>query len=197
MKNISNHRKGASFENKFAQFLRDEHGYKCRVKAFMEQKHNTRNVEVDIVGHKTEKSFQTIDFFMRYFAICCVVFLAIPFILHYGFDYAWTSDFDLIMYIALACEFIALILFVLIHFKIVGQEYVWVECKDQQKPATHKQAQKAVNEYNNYNGKYKFKKIIFVSNNGFVDNALKYLEDNNVECYFSDNNKFKSTTYFE
>ena len=134
---------------------------------------------------------------MKYLFFVCLVLLLTPIILHYGFNFSWSSDFDTLLKMGIGFEVIAIILLLLIQFDVVGQEYVWVECKDLQKSANHKHAQKFINEYTNYNGPFKFKRKIFVSRSGFVDNALKYLEDNNVECYVLDNKKFKRTTYFQ
>ncbi|HVT86798.1 MAG TPA: hypothetical protein VHD35_16450 [Chitinophagaceae bacterium] len=109
------------------------------------------------------------------------------------------SNYDWLIILGLAIGIISVFLAYLSRSR--HKENVWVECKNRKTKSTFEDVKKSIDEYNDYKAsgdtEYKYIAHYFVSASGFVENALKLANDNNVICYEYKNQTFEKVQYWK
>ncbi len=184
-----NYKKGADFEMEFADFMKNSLNYNSvKVRKHMPGK-NTKGAEADIIGiihdHRGEK-FRKLSLVTILFSIVgtfATVFGA--FKLEMAAFFIVTS-FGAILYAALGRRF--------------SDKYTWVECKNLKSKVDYEKVSallRKVKENNDSKNKLHYiDNIIYVSANGFVDNAEVFARDNNIKCYMKKGNEFIESEYW-
>ncbi len=194
MEKESTCKKGKDFEDKFAEFMKMKLWYKkSRTRVQLPLKINDRGTNVDIIGKKNDIRSVALDYIIT--ALIAFIIGVVAFAL-YTEDPSLFFNFDIPTIVL-----VGLLLF--LKKKLTGSEYtyVWVECKDLKGKANINMITKLKSEIEGYdkleNKEYNFDKTIFVSKNGFVDNALKLAINSNIECYYynDDKEKFEKLVY--
>jgi len=189
-------KKGIELEEKFAQYMKEELEYKkTRTRAHLPGKDNVKGYEADILAEKEDK--------MRDLLINIGEFLGIIGIIAFIIGLLELLDQqtnDFLFNWGMVFFIIAIFIGIMTHF-IWHKEYAWVECKNLKSKANINQIStlhRNLEDYNNVeNNEYKITQLIFVSTNGFIENAIKYAENKNIECYETDKKeRFIESTYW-
>ncbi len=190
-------KKGADFEILFAEFMKSDlkwEGYAIRTQ--QKQKSNNSGVQVDIIAKRTDdrgKKFYKVCLAYLIFGIAMIVIATIL----YAADFYELCQYPAIIGMVFAIgSAVALWL-----SKKFNQENAWVECKRRKDKATIEQVHKLLYEFNDYiatgDKEYKYVEKYFVSEIGFVDNALKLALDNKIVCYEYKDGKFIKKDYWK
>lgn len=189
--------KGEELQVEFGEFLKKELGYnKYRSGCLVHGNLNPKGTEADVVAEKLDA--RGISFYKM-----AKIFYLITFILIGLSIYLFIInllDGALIFLFCGAAYFFFTMLFINWSRKH-NSEHCWAECKNQQSKINIEQIGKLLREYNDYqksgDNVYKFNKIYFASATEYMDNALKYANANNVDCYLRiKKNKFKKAEYW-
>lgn len=185
--------KGLELEKEFCEYLKTDLGWeKARIRSQMASKYNMRGTNVDVIAERIDERGNKLKklgaFYIVFFLI--LVFVAIM------TDDNETQNWLLIM--AVIFELVGAFAF---YYSVsLNKENAWVECKNLKTKVSISQVQKAIDEFNHYkqsnNKEYKFTEMHFVSSIGFIENALKLAEDNNVICFTKENGVFKKIDYW-
>lgn len=182
--------KGLNLEKEFCEFLKTDLGWTdARIRAQMSAANNMRGTQVDVLAERLNEKGQ----FAKKLAYIYIPIFLFTFIL------GITINSDALMIMGLLFELaggIALILSITLN-----KEHAWIECKNRKTKTDIRQMQLTISQVDEYkksgNKKYKFTEIYFVSSSGFVENALKLAEENNVKCYYKKDGNFFQAKFWE
>jgi hypothetical protein len=181
--------KGIAFEQKFSIYMISELKYdSIKRRKSMTGNENVKGSQADIIGVKYDprgkvyKKFAVIIGIIGVLIAILVIAQKLP-------------DECLFFYILAV---IGTVIYGLLGKKF-DDKYTWVECKNRTKIIDLRMVRDFYNEVQDYNSskdkKYAISKLIFVSASGFVDNALQFAVQKDIECYKLEGNKFKKIEY--
>lgn len=176
-KSITAYYKGISFENEFAEHMKKDLNYDAaNIRVSMSGKDNVKGVQADIIGVEKDDRMNRLRKAALY-----VLFVSILGTLFCILD---IFVFDLIYFFAplgLWC-----VIFPIIG-RTMGDKYTWVECKNYSGKVSIKLVRNFYEEVKDHNAsesrKFTVDKMIFVSANGYVENALRFAKHKGIECY--------------
>lgn len=187
----TNFEKGLELENKFAEYMIAELGYdEIKERIMIKGIDNSKGVEIDIVGMQYDERSER-------FRRLAFVTLAIA-LLGMGASFLEIEPFNSDM-----IGFFVLIEFIAVGYAIIGRmlntKYTGVECKNHKTKVNIKLVREFYHQILDNNQskdkKYKLSNMIFVSKNGFVNNALEYASNKGILCYQQVENGFKKVKY--
>ncbi len=191
-----NYKKGLKLEQEFAEFLTTEMNYgKVKIRSQIKAAENSRGSNIDIIGERPNKKGERMKRLANSYLIIFFAMFGGGLIIGYSNNWGvgiWT----LLITVSIIFEAGALIaLFISKSNDIVN---AWVECKNLKGKANINQVRKMIDEMSEYKAsgdkRYKFYDFIFVSANGFIDNAIQLAERNNIQCYVKHEESFKQVT---
>ena len=188
-------KKGKELEEKFAQYMKDELGYnKTRTRAHLPGKDNVKGYEADIIAQKDDEIKEYLDYGTKFLLVIgsIVMIIGLGELLEESINQLCKENFIYILIAGIA-------LYVIDYLR--KWEWAWVECKNLRGGADIDQVSKLLRQFKDYNnvesGEYNITKLIFVSTNGFKENAIKHAETNDVECYeINEKGEFIESTYW-
>ncbi len=197
MESETTYKKGLKLEELFARHMKDKLGYdKIRVRAHLPGQDNAKGTEADILARKSNDIKEMAEY------------LVLPSLL-IGVASALLAFFDIISdvsIISLCSDIIfpiSAVVFIIsfIVNQLLNWEWTWVECKNLKGQANINQVSKLVREYEDYNNvenkEFNITNLIFVSANGFIENAIKYAEKKDIKCYqLNDKEEFTESKYW-
>jgi hypothetical protein len=188
METETTYKKGAKLEEMFAKYMKEELKYdKVRVRAHLPGKDNAKGTEADILARKSDMTKELVEDLK--------IPLAIASVLAGIFGYANLID-DVSIITVLKGIFPIVLIACIVSFildQLISWEWAWAECKNLKGQTNINQVSKLIREYEDYNKvenkEYNIVKLIFVSANGFIENAIKYAKQKDIDCYQLDNNE--------
>lgn len=197
METKTTHKKGLDLEEKFAEYMKKELGYKAtRVRANIHGSLNAKGKQIDIIAEKRNETQESLTFVFKFVGIIAIAAFLIG-------SAALFSEADNTFFIntGLTVAIICIIAYFLIP-NFFEKEFALVECKNLKGKATIEQIHKLIDAKNDYkesgNKDYNFTKLIFVSVNGFIENAQKLATKKDVDCYeMNDKGEFLKSTYWK
>jgi uncharacterized protein YxeA len=189
--------KGEKFEKLFAEYMKAELGWeKYVIRSQQKGKYKSRGSQVDIVGERKD------DRHRRLYNLGIVLVGLFLIGLVTGISIMELYQLDDGFYIAIVGMVIGIIgVFCIWDSNNFQKENAWVECKNRKTKSTYEDVQKSINELKDYKDsgdkEYKFVQHYFVSASGFVENALKLAQDNNIECFEYEEGHFVPVHYWK
>ena len=190
--------KGYELEKEFAEFMKSDLGYsKYHIHHNVSGLLNKKGTAVDVIAEKPDqKGIKYKELSHRYYIFSCCFIIAGCFMLICSFIAIGIFTF------ALGVVGLIITLFVMIHSDKFNVEHGWVECKNLSGKVNINQIEKVLREFRDFSAtqdnELKVTRVYFVSKSGFIDNALKFAQFNNVICYQKEpNGKFVIVKYWE
>ncbi|GEC77585.1 hypothetical protein [Flavobacterium aquatile] len=186
--------KGLKLEKEFCEFLKTNLGWtSARIRSQMSAKNNMRGTQVDVIAERSDDRGRRITKVAWFYIIIAVSLIFVGIVM---------DDSDLktiILYLSVSTSFLSLLTIFL--STLFNKEHAWVESKNRKTKTDIRQIQLTISQVNEYknsgNKEYKFTEVYFVSPSGFIENALKLAEDNNIKCYCKQDGKFIEAKFWD
>jgi len=183
---------GYEFDLAFAEYIKSTLKYQgVKLGNQIASKNGQSTIEVDIIGFRADIRSKRLEKRSLIYGIIGIALIV--FAIFLGYDNNFTNRLCrpfLICGIIIATGGICYIML----NEIFNKENIWVECRNIESKIDIEQANLMLTKIREYkeseDTKYKFKEFVFVSANGFNDNALELLIDNKVNCYIKKEGKF-------
>jgi hypothetical protein len=199
METETTYEKGLDLEEKFAEYMRKELGYKkTRVRMNIHGSANAKGKQADVVAEKINENKEMLSSLSKY-GIVIGIILLIPTMISGIVNAQLTSD---LFKVGVPLVIIgALVLFLGIP-NIFEDEHALVECKNLKGKTNINMIDIFLRSLEDYketgNKEYNFTALYFVSAKGFIENAHKYAIKKGIKCYeLNDKNEFIESKYWQ
>lgn len=188
--------KGRQFEEQFSDFMKEKLGWsKVRVGAHITGFNNAKGTSIDVLGEKVNpKAAEYKNSAWLWVAVTagCAIFSLLFAALEVTGGVTAFGIGAIVSLIVAGNNFS--------NSSTYATEHAWVECKNLNAKVTINQVSKMIREFEDYkaskNDKYKFTHYYFASASGYVENALKMAEENNIICYIKKGRSFEEVKYW-
>ena len=203
METETTYNKGLNLEERFAVYLKKELGYKATsARVNIHGSLNARIMQIDIIAEQKNETKESIISWSGIIFIVGVVTLVIGLLsINNAPNIFPKADGIILRNIGIFITIICLIGYLIIP-DLFKEEFTMVECNNIKGKATIEQIQKLNDALNDYKGSgnkdYNFTKLIFVSVDGFSENAQKSASEKNIDCYeMNERGEFIKSKYWE
>lgn len=189
--------KGREFENKFAEFMKNELGWsKVRVGAHMSGHNNAKGTSIDVFGERLDElgiKYKKISTKWMISSAILSLLALIWYLQGWGNNGIWFFMFGLMSMLGCAT-------FMMLS-EANNKQNAWVECKNLKSRVNINHISKMIREYEDFkaskNQEHRFTHLYFASANGYVENALKTAMDNGIICYTKKGRSFEEIKYWD
>lgn len=181
---ITSFKKGLSLEDSFSNYMKLSLGFdEVKNRSHVSSKSNAKGSEVDIIGIKKDRRGKI------FYNLSLILIMIGGILLVYG---SIVNDLQII-YVALI-PFVSSIIYALIG-KNLFDKYTWVECKAWEKNVPLKEVRDSLSKLNEHNEskdkKHIMHRMIFVAQNGFVENVKEFAKEKEIELYIQSGESFQ------